>query len=672
MAARAESQESVASLHELTAATAAVGVWTVSVYSPALVEVYDFQYQGQKKQGKKVSVLFLSSDAETYCLGKAKKSAAFGDQALAAVAAKFKAGTMWKITKVALFSENSSHVSCPVKVAVDLCKTTFTQLLQSTVQMPKQPAPPEQLSDLLKVSKMQKCDVTVLIQSISEVPRNVKTPQGQRLIDEVTITDGSEVGGKPAKASLPFFFKESDAGRVSLANLRESFKDKQPVSLFGIYCTPPQGSIDQEVVVKTASDFWWEPSTTGSKAKRLAEEAEQLLAIGADSFKQIAVSDKFVPHEKIDYKAGSATVVVCAILDAFMCHEGAALKETGAVALDSLLQLNCVRIVEPSTSEDVQTKDKARLFVPVRILDHTGTVVNLRMREEAALEASGCPSMNEFVERLQRGELVFPLLASVRVRIKVQSTEGSDSGAFRGVEAVIVEATEQDVTEGCRPNSSGLELAAACKLLPRSSETVLVGMLSDICRAPHSGITVGKVSCEFAISLIATTGKSQLLEFGAGYRIVTGDLQECCYKALASQGSAVLTAKSIPGQLVSMCTLDNLMQFKLTPSRVGGVTYAVVLISGVILPVTGSALEPSSCTYVADRVHILSADYRTAYAALLRELAKVVTLFRSNGQVKRSDDWVATTTASLASAKKVRRLSKEPTNAPLPDTDADE
>ena len=263
--------EVVASLHELSPATAAVGVWSVKVYNDAVVETYDFQYQGQKRQGKKVSVLFLSSDAETYCLGRIKKSAAFGDQALAAVALKFKAGTMWKITKVALFPENSNHVSCPVKVLVDLGKTTFTLLLQSTDQMPKQPAPPEQLSDLLKVSKMQKCDVTVLIQSITEVPRNVKTPQGQRLIVDVTFTDGSEVGDKPATVSLPFFFKESKEGRGSLAKLRESFEGKQAVSLFGIYCSPPQGSIDQGVVVKTANDFWWEPCATGSKAKRLAE-----------------------------------------------------------------------------------------------------------------------------------------------------------------------------------------------------------------------------------------------------------------------------------------------------------------------------------------------------------------------------------------------------------------
>jgi hypothetical protein len=50
----------------------------------------------------------------------------------------------------------------------------------------------------------------------------------------------------------------------------------------------------------------------------------------------------------------------------------------------------------------------------------------------------------------------------------------------RGDQAIVVEATEQDVTEGCRPNSSVTELAAACKVLPRSSETVLVGKLSDI------------------------------------------------------------------------------------------------------------------------------------------------------------------------------------------------
>ena len=70
------------------------------------------------------------------------------------------------------------------------------------------------------------------------------------------------------------------------------------------------------------------------------------------------------------------------LLDSEM--NGAAYDERGHGG--TLFQINHVRIVEPSASDNLQVDDS--LCVRFRLVDRTG-VVELRMREKVALEVSG-------------------------------------------------------------------------------------------------------------------------------------------------------------------------------------------------------------------------------------------------------------------------------------------
>ena len=56
----------------------------------------------------------------------------------------------------------------------------------------------------------------------------------------------------------------------------------------------------------------------------------------------------------------------------------------------------------PPQTMTLLTDDKARLFVPVAMIDRSGTV-EVRMREKAALELSCLTSKEEFIEESEQG-----------------------------------------------------------------------------------------------------------------------------------------------------------------------------------------------------------------------------------------------------------------------------
>ena len=67
-----------------------------------------------------------------------------------------------------------------------------------------------------------------------------------------------------------------------------------------------------------------------------------------------------------------------------------------------MFHINYLRIIEPAAADEVITNDKARLFVPVAMIDRSGTV-EVRMREKAALELSClASSKEEFIEESEQ------------------------------------------------------------------------------------------------------------------------------------------------------------------------------------------------------------------------------------------------------------------------------
>ena len=153
-----------------------------------------------------------------------------------------------------------------------------------------------------------------------------------------------------------------------------------------------------------------------------------------------------------------------------------------------------MRVSEPGCGENIKTNDSARLFVPVRVLDFTGSV-NLRMREQAALELSGDSSMDEFETACREARLRFPLLSSVRELVRRKTGGASEHAAdsqsdAAEVTAIIVEATTQLWDTPCAPNAAVLELSAFLPQLSEPSSRMIVARLRDITVAPHAGMVV--------------------------------------------------------------------------------------------------------------------------------------------------------------------------------------
>ena len=124
----------------------------------------------------------------------------------------------------------------------------------------------------------------------------------------------------------------------------------------------------------------------------------------------------------------------------------------------AFFQINHTRIVALKGNEDVFASGGERLFPSVQVIDPSGALV-LKMREKAALELSGQTSAKIFAELASKGALNFPILCSLRVRLRrvLQSTTATSQdapgdtestfpeGTEDTVQAMIVEATEQDV-----------------------------------------------------------------------------------------------------------------------------------------------------------------------------------------------------------------------------------
>ena len=327
-----------------------------------------------------------------------------------------------------------------------------------------------------------------------------------------------------------------------------------------------------------------------------------------------------------------------------------------------LCQLNCVRLVEPGPADDVTTKDASRLFVPVRIMDDSAQIA-VRMRESAALQASGQTSKEDFETAVRQGGLRFPILSSVRVRVKhVQSnTNATDRPTDGPMDVVVVEAEQQAIEPACRPNSALVSVAEMSRALGSgpTNASMLVGKLSDIKRAPHAGLSVEGSNCDFALTLCAVKAKSTLEQLSAGYRVVTSGLHQITLSTASDPPE--LIEEAVQGKFVSMCTMENLVQFNLSPSKPKGTTYCLALISSILNTADVD-------TYIVDRVSDpIQTDDRLSYALLLDNMSKLAKLAKPDERSKRSPEWAQETCTALTSAKKARLLSREPTSGPLPE-----
>ena len=212
------------------------------------------------------------------------------------------------------------------------------------------------------------------------------------------------------------------------------------------------------------------------------------------------------------------------------------------------------------------------------------------------------------------------------------------------------------------PSVATLELAAFLKCVGRPADAMLPSRLGDIQVTPHSGMAAGQplASCELALALIASTNKCELRRFGAGYRLVIKGVRDFALTMQPVSGDG----EDVDGELVSICTLEDVTQYKLDPPRAGKSQHALVLVSGMTPGDTSGGLaRPKS--FMVERVQMVP---EVEVSACQKALAKLAFLSASTeyqcgprGKVQWSSE------DTPLKAKKARRLSASPSDVSMTD-----
>ena len=152
-------------LQNFTEQSGGVGRWLVPCVMPPREVTYNWSKHGKSGEGKQLLLLLVSEDATQYCEGSyrriGKEPKATDDFKKAKD--KFKQGTIWRVSKVSLMKQNTKYLGCSCKVVIDMNTSSFGLVLQSTVKMPLQAAPPDGLETLVQCPEGQLMDTIALV-----------------------------------------------------------------------------------------------------------------------------------------------------------------------------------------------------------------------------------------------------------------------------------------------------------------------------------------------------------------------------------------------------------------------------------------------------------------------------------------------------------------------------
>ena len=167
-----------------------------------------------------------------------------------------------------------------------------------------------------------------------------------------------------------------------------------------------------------------------------------------------------------------------------------------------------------------------------------------------------------------------------------QDAPGDTQGTFQ---AMIVEATEQDLSPQAMPNVSMDFLTEMLRALPSDEAKMLVAPIADVRHMRHVGMIVEtegstqlKASC--VLTLVAHIGRSNIKELPGGNKLVSKEIWNIPFFDATEDGrhpecgAPEHADKRISGDLASYCTNDNVQDYTLTSRRPKEPVYAVVII----------------------------------------------------------------------------------------------
>ena len=652
-------------LQELAGASASLGQWKLKISGPPIEKTYPFD-QG-RKTGKAFTVVFVSKDSTQYCAGRFTRrgTKAEAEKKYAEAKAKFKANTVWKLTHAQLVKhEKPVYIGCSVKATIDINASKFTPVLQSAEFQSLEPTPAEDLSALLEAPANQRVDITALVTEMSPL-RTAMTSEGARVIVDITIRDSSGADNGAAQCKMTLFFPDTPSGRGEVNELQACSTEQQPVAFFNLFIHPTDDG--RKAMKPGKEDFRWAPAKMGKKAELLKQTAARLYS--TDSVQSITSIEEWTPQEKRDFLAPEATLTVVALLQQVIRNKTFTSGEDQGAA-EHLFQLNHVRVREPLPNDDIYAGQGSRLFVPVLLQDHTGQV-DLRMREKAALELSGCHEKADFKQDTIDSALNFPMLCSVRVLVRERrpmahnaqdDMEVNDRASEHAISAVIVEAAEQTM-DGPKafPNES---MAFIMSIVKKAGilgmDRRLVAPANMLARSPHGGMVVEnldgqKLPASAVLTCIAHMGKCDVIDLPKGNRITTAKtflvpfLEGDAARVLA--GEMLQDNHKLQAKFIAYCTSKNVQNYTLSSRKPKQPVYAMALVAS-------AHASGEETTFMMDKVHIINEADLAAVCTVLRKM-HMLSCSSVGGKREYPPD------ATPLDAKKSRTLAESPTDASL-------
>ena len=359
--------------------------------------------------------------------------------------------------------------------------------------------------------------------------------------------------------------------------------------------------------------------------------------------------------KEIDYLATDGTFTVCRLLD-YTFNAGSSLM-TPDTADTTVFQINHAHLLEPKANENVYTNAGDRLFPTVRVIDPTGALTT-KMREKQAKKSSRI-----WLYLVSKGALNFPMLCSLRVAVRKNSN--SEGATEDRLDAVIVEATEQDLCPRAMPDASMDFLSQLMLTLPADPSRMVVAPVSAVRHVRHAGMVVEwssdtQLQASCVLSLVAHTGRSIMKDLPGGTKLISKGGWNVPFEEVTTKedGAPEHADKKIPGELASYCTNDNVQDYTLSGRNPKEPVYAMIIISSV--------QEASGVnTYMVDKVntHMVDKDNMPMIRSLLGKLARISATSEGKEKLK-TPEWLPDKTPYTA--KKARRLSDFPTDQDMP------
>ena len=598
--------------------------WALCVHKNRLIE-YSYPWHGKQVDQRKLELILLSRDGKHYCLGVAKQFKKGGEKELFELQKRFAEKSVWKFSKVKLLTEKAAFVHTSCRIVIDLRKTVVAAMLQSP-EFPRGPHPVTTVAQVTELRSSQRFDLIGIIDEILDQRTTTAGP-----LIEIRVIDGTKTGdNKTAAIQFVVWLKKGESMKVFDDHVRRT-----PVLFCALQGRPDAAAA--KVTVGTVKDvFFWELAPWSSLAEEASKVVDECLNTGSSV---VAAPPVYQGTERVDYINRAATFAVLSQLE----------KPEHLLAPEDeemLYQVNFVALRAPTPSDTIVTENGDRLWTFTRLWDCTGNV-ELPFVSQAMLALAGLGDSDDekYRQKHESGELAYPILASLRVRVKREPEKDGEPGRPR---LTVMAAVPQDLS--VKPNKS---LASIVECMPERADRLAVVRLRDLRSSMWYNMTMGDGAqpIDKAMVILRSTEKSIGKNTEAGFRVQTDGVCD-------AMAGADDTDKY---RIVANCTVEEFDRYQFPRgTNVEKPACAIAIVSKVLQ----ATQSYHKAELLVEAMEVLDDRDVEEIISTFRRMSKLLTANMGNAP---AEDSVPSTPVQVRMQNSCKKLKAFPTDASLPE-----